>query len=53
LAALVLFSVLLSSGRKTFLWVSAVPEPRIRQQKLRVPPPPPPPPPAKPEIARN
>jgi len=53
LAALVLFSVLLSSGRKAFLWVSAVPEPRIRQQKLRVPPPPPPPPPATPEIARN
>ncbi|PYT68799.1 MAG: hypothetical protein DMG39_20165 [Acidobacteria bacterium] len=44
LAAWVLFLVLLSSGRKTFLWMSAVPEPRIRQQMLRVPPPPPPPP---------
>src|SRR2546429_4707732 len=38
-----LFALLFSSGRRTFLWMSAVPEPRI--QKLRVPPPPPPPPP--------
>ena len=53
LAALVLLAVLLSSGRKTFLWMSAVPEPRIRQEKLRVPPPPPPPPPPKPEMVRN
>lgn len=44
LAVLVMFAVLLSSGRKTFLWISAVPEPRIRQRMLRVPPPPPPPP---------
>lgn len=53
LAALVLLTVLLSSGRKAFLWMSAVPEPHIRQQKLRVPPPPPPPPPPKPEMVRN
>lgn len=45
LAAGVLFAVLWSSGRKTFLWISAVPEPSIKQTKLRVPPPPPPPPP--------
>ena len=44
LAALVLFTELLSWGRKTFLWISAVPEPRIGQQMLRVPPPPPTPP---------
>jgi len=43
LGASTLFALLFSSGRRTFLWMSAVPEPRI--QKLRVPPPPPPPPP--------
>ena len=44
LAALVLFTALLFWGRKTFLWMSAVPEPRIRQKMMRIPPPPPPPP---------
>lgn len=53
LAGLVLFAALLSSGRKTFLWMSAVPEPQLRQRMLWVPPPPPPPPPPKPEIVRN
>lgn len=43
LGASTLFALLFSSGRRTFLWMSSVPEPRI--QKLRVPPPPPPPPP--------
>ena len=42
LGASTLFVLLFSSGRRTFLWMSAVPEPRI--EKLRVPPPPPPPP---------
>jgi len=43
LATSALFAMLFSSGRRTFLWMSAVPEPRIKT--LRVPPPPPPPPP--------
>ena len=50
LSALVLFAALLSTGRKTFLWISAVPEPHI-QRLLGVPPPPPPAP--KPEMVRN
>ena len=45
LAASVLFGVLFSAGRTTFLWMSAVPEPRSQREMLRVPPPPPPPPP--------
>lgn len=44
LAALVLFTALLSWGRKTFLSMSAVPQPRMRQKMMPVPPPPPPPP---------
>lgn len=40
-AAWVLFMVLLSCGRNTFLWMSAMPEPRIQQKMLRPPPPPP------------
>ena len=39
LAISVLLTLLLSAGRKTFLWMSAVPEPRM----MRIPPPPPPP----------
>lgn len=45
LAASVLFGVLFSVGRTTFLWMSAVPEPLSQREMLRVPPPPPPPPP--------
>ena len=44
LSASGLFMVLLSCGRKTFLWMSAVPEPRLHQKRLWLPPPPPPPP---------
>lgn len=47
LAALVLFALLLGSGRKTFLWMSALPDPRVPQQIMPVPPRPPPPPPPK------
>ncbi len=44
LAASVVFGVLFSAGRTTFLWMSAVPEPRSQREMLQVPPPPPPPP---------